>query len=172
MYHIKQDKRSLSTAQTIENGIYECLKNKPLQEVTISDIHHVTGISRATFYRLFDTIEDVLLYMCDQYIEEVRTYFSKVGIFSSDNIGLASFRIFTEKYEFQKLLVDNHRQDLLAKIYEENFKYLGANSQLSFLNEHENDYIWNLLSAPAIFLSVLPPMSLGLHHKWKRPLEN
>lgn len=145
MYHIKNDKRSLSTAKSIEMGMYECLKTKSLNEITISDIHHSTGISRATFYRLFDTTEDVLIYMCDQYIEELRKYFSKISCSNTDDTGLLSFHIFTEKYEFQKILVDNHRQDLLAKIYAENFKFLGSqNTQLYGLNEMENEYIWEL----------------------------
>ena len=69
MYHIKSDKRSQASAVQIVRGLQECLKNTPLKAVTVSDIHRITGISRATFYRLFDTPEDVLVYQLDQMTE-------------------------------------------------------------------------------------------------------
>lgn len=69
MYHIKTDKRSQTSASQIVQGLQECLKTTPLKAVTVSDIHRVTGISRATFYRLFDTPEDVLIYQLDQITE-------------------------------------------------------------------------------------------------------
>ena len=53
MYHIKSDQRSQSSAAVIVRGLQECLKNTPLKSITVTDIHRVTGISRATFYRLF-----------------------------------------------------------------------------------------------------------------------
>lgn len=65
MYHIKSDRRSQATAAEIVRGMQECLKTTPLKSITVMDIHRVTGISRATFYRLFDTPEDVLIYQLD-----------------------------------------------------------------------------------------------------------
>lgn len=51
----KNDKRSTASARELVRGLMECLKEKPMNAITVSDIHRATGVSRATFYRLFDT---------------------------------------------------------------------------------------------------------------------
>lgn len=72
MYHIKSDRRSQSSAAELARGLNQCLKTMPLTAVRIADLHRVTGISRATFYRLFDTIEDVLIYQLDQMLVRIQ----------------------------------------------------------------------------------------------------
>ena len=65
MYHIKEDKRAQASVELICDGLKRCLKEKSFESVTISDIQRVSGVSRSTFYRNFDRIEDVLALMCD-----------------------------------------------------------------------------------------------------------
>ena len=77
MYHIKEDKRAKASVELICDGLKRCLKEKSFESVTISDIQRVSGVSRSTFYRNFDRIEDVLALMCDRVFEEAvfRTWF-------------------------------------------------------------------------------------------------
>ena len=65
MYHIKPDKRSQTSAKLITEGLYRCLAEKNFSNITISDIQRASTVSRATFYRLFDNLADVLEYECD-----------------------------------------------------------------------------------------------------------
>lgn len=65
MYHIKEDKRAKASVELICGGLKRCLKEKSFESVTISDIQRVSGVSRSTFYRNFDRMEDVLALMCD-----------------------------------------------------------------------------------------------------------
>ncbi|MGM9630236.1 TetR/AcrR family transcriptional regulator [Butyricicoccus sp.] len=65
MYHISNDIRMRNSAQQISNALLHCAKRKPFQEITISELHKEYGISRTTFYRLFDNIVDVLEYQVD-----------------------------------------------------------------------------------------------------------
>lgn len=85
MYHIKEDKRAQASVELICDGLKRCLKEKSFESVTISDIQRVSGVSRSTFYRNFDRMEDVLALMCDRVFEEA---------FASDysNISEAVFR--------------------------------------------------------------------------------
>lgn len=85
MYHIKEDKRAQASVELICGGLKRCLKEKSFESVTISDIQRVSGVSRSTFYRNFDRMEDVLALMCDRVFEEA---------FASDysNISEAVFR--------------------------------------------------------------------------------
>ena len=66
MYHIPNDKRAYKSAALLQDGLVACLKEKPLSAITISDLHRASGVSRATFYRLFDAPADILDYRCDQ----------------------------------------------------------------------------------------------------------
>ncbi len=70
MYHIKPDKRSQKSAALICDALFACLKEKPFQEITITDIQRTSFVSRATFYRHFDELADVLSYYCHQRFRE------------------------------------------------------------------------------------------------------
>lgn len=61
MYHIKNDKRSVRSAELIEEAFIKLLREKNLEDITIKDIHTRAQVGRATFYRLFDSKNDVLL---------------------------------------------------------------------------------------------------------------
>lgn len=66
MYHIKNDKRALTSARLICEAFQRCLQEKPYGQITISDIQRLSTVSRSTFYRNFDSLEDVLSLLCDK----------------------------------------------------------------------------------------------------------
>lgn len=66
MYHISDDPRAQASAKRICEALIDHTKAKPLSEITVSDLSRNFGISRTTFYRLFDNTVDVLEYACDQ----------------------------------------------------------------------------------------------------------
>lgn len=65
MYHVSNDKRSKKSAELIWQGMEACLQEKSLDKLRITDIYEKSYVSRATFYRLFDSLQDVLVYECD-----------------------------------------------------------------------------------------------------------
>lgn len=71
MYHIRNDKRTLRSAQRIYEGLVACLAHKPFCQVTISDVQRESGVARTTFYRGFDNLSDVLAWRCDECFREV-----------------------------------------------------------------------------------------------------
>lgn len=71
MYHIKKDKRSQKSAALIYEGLQQCMQKKPFDQITITDIQRASFVSRATFYRHFDQLSDVLYWRCDQCFAEV-----------------------------------------------------------------------------------------------------
>lgn len=70
MCHIKTDKRSQTSAALIAQGLLRCMESKDFAKITITDVQQESTVGRATFYRLFDTLPDVLAYLCDQAFEE------------------------------------------------------------------------------------------------------
>ncbi len=68
MYHIKRDARSHHSAEAIVEGLETCLKKKAFSDLTVSEICLTAGIGRATFYRLFDNLTDILAYQADEVV--------------------------------------------------------------------------------------------------------
>ncbi len=95
-----------ASVELICDGLKRCLKEKSFESVTISDIQRVSGVSRSTFYRNFDRIEDVLAPMCDRVFEEA---------FLSDyaNISEAVFRTWFRHQELIETIVGIDRGDML-----------------------------------------------------------
>lgn len=106
MYHIKEDKRAKASVELICDGLKRCLKEKSFESVTISDIQRISGVSRSTFYRNFDRMEDVLALMCDRVFEEA---------FASDysNISEAVFRTWFRYADMIEAVVGIGRGDML-----------------------------------------------------------
>ena len=106
MYHIKEDKRAKASVELICGGLKRCLKEKSFESVTISDIQRISGVSRSTFYRNFDRMEDVLVLMCDRVFEEA---------FASDysNISEAVFRTWFCHADMIEAAVGIGRGDML-----------------------------------------------------------
>lgn len=71
MYHIRNDKRAIQSSELIYNGLLECIRKKPFDQITISDLQKASGVARSTFYRAFDNISDVLFWKCDTCFNEV-----------------------------------------------------------------------------------------------------
>ncbi len=77
MYHIVQNKRAQTSAECVGEGLFVCLKSQSFGETSVSDICRAAGVSRATFYRLFDTPTDVLCWCCDRTAQGLDAYLSQ-----------------------------------------------------------------------------------------------
>ena len=78
MYHIPNDVRARKSVELILQGLYKALEKKSLNDIKVNDIYLNCYVSRATFYRLFDSIYDVLLYQCDLIINEMLTSIAEI----------------------------------------------------------------------------------------------
>lgn len=79
MYHIKKDKRTYSSAALLCEGLASLLERKPYPEISIADVCAACGVARSTFYRLFDTLDDLLLYQFDSLFEETLAAYQHSG---------------------------------------------------------------------------------------------
>lgn len=73
MYHIKNDRRSQKSAELIYKGLSDLIEKKSYDMITITDIQKASGVGRATFYRSFDNVNDVLYWQCALHYREVMT---------------------------------------------------------------------------------------------------
>ena len=66
MYHIAKDRRAEKSAALIYEALLGLLGKRSLSSVTVKDVTDAAGTGRATFYRLFDNITDVLSWKCEE----------------------------------------------------------------------------------------------------------
>lgn len=156
MYHIKSDKRSQSSAEGIVRGLQECLKTKPLKAITVSDLYKASGISRATFYRLFDTPEDVLIYQLDQMTEGAVQLYEQGSNLPAAELLEKTIETGLQNHDFIRALVENGRQDLLFRYTERSFHKLDTLKAIfpENMSKTERDYIIAHLSMSLVATQI------------------
>lgn len=67
MIHMKKDLRVKKSAQLLLEGLVSCMKRaESFDEIHVLDVVEESGVSRATFYRNFDTLIDLLVWWCEE----------------------------------------------------------------------------------------------------------
>ena len=108
MYHIKQDKRAEASVELICEAVMELLREKSFDEITISDVQRRSTVSRSTFYRNFDNLEDVLELLCDR-------GFDKITAGDGAPVYIRVFHYWFNNPVVLKALVNTGRTDILAE---------------------------------------------------------
>ena len=147
MYHIANDKRALRSAKYIYEGLEKCLNKKSFDKITISDIHEESYVSRATFYRLFDNLRDVLVYRCDLIFDEIIEALWKLNEVTAKNIFIKYVELWMEYSDFLEKLINN---GFINIIYEAHVKRMDIIKELLLpdigINNSEKDYLLSILS--------------------------
>lgn len=168
MYHISKDKRVQKSAELIWQGMEQCLREKPFHKLRISDINKKSYVSRATFYRLFDTLQDVLVYECDQIYDQLAEAVEGTPLpFNQD-----FFLLLIEKWMKQEVLiqtlVENNLTGILYDTHMKNRDFMKAVFlKDTAFSEYEADYMVSLLA------NMIPAaMNIWYQHgKRESPLE-
>ena len=147
MYHISNDKRAKKSAELIWQGMEQCLLEKSFDKLRISDINQKSYISRATFYRLFDSLQDVLVYECDRIYRELAEAVEHADFTSRQEF----FILLVEKWMAQdvliKTLVENNLTGILYDTHMKNKEFMKAVFlEDTALSECETDYMVSLLA--------------------------
>lgn len=106
MYHIKPEKRTRASAELIIEAVLRLMQEKPFDQITIMDVQRASSVSRSTFYRAFDRMEDVLELLCDQ-------GFAEAFRVRGRSIPEAVFRYWSKNSLVLETLVQIHRPDIL-----------------------------------------------------------
>lgn len=120
MYHVKDDKRALVSAQMIYEGLMECLRTKKIEEITVKELVNASGVGRATFYRNFDSPIDVLHMKCDKCFEEVLSGY--LAQYNKEQSGRSSlldyfFSYWMERSDLLEALAAANRMDIITQCH-------------------------------------------------------
>lgn len=120
MYHISKDARSERSARLIIKGLDSCLQRKRFADLSVSDIQRASGVSRSTFYRLFDNPVDILTMLCDSVISEGVKKLEQLESYNGSSILLIQIELWRKHRSVLEMVVKSERPDL---IYQSNMKY-------------------------------------------------
>lgn len=159
MFHIKSDKRSQTSAKLIVDGLHTCLKSKSFSDITITDIQKVSSVGRATFYRLFDNLADVLAYECDSIFQQIVFDGKKLSITSKHAALVFFFSIWAEHYELLHIILSSNHLEILYKTFRNYALEIGSimNPDIT-VSEAELDY----------YVSGISFLLLGILEQWIR----
>ena len=115
MYHISDDIRARKSAQRICDAVLAYSRRKPFADISISDLNKEYGISRTTFYRLFDNTVDVLEYSCDQMGREILLNLPGDSL---KELVINAISALRDRREFIGLLYQSGHMDIFLRIQE------------------------------------------------------
>ncbi len=71
MYHIKDDQRSIESAERLYEGLAKLMQDQPFHSIKVKALVEASNVGRTTFYRNFDEIAVVLRLRSDQVFEDM-----------------------------------------------------------------------------------------------------
>lgn len=122
MYHIKPDKRSQASAAMLYGALMECLREKPFEQISITELSARATVGRSTFYRNFDEIADLLYWKCDQQFADVLQRYLREVHPSGQPLGLPQymFGYWMEHSEVLETLLSIRRIDIIYDCFARN----------------------------------------------------
>ncbi len=116
MYHTKNDPRAIRSADLLYNGLAKLMQQRPFDTISVTDLVQAAHVGRTTFYRNFDTIEDVLRLRSDQVFDEmiqrIIVYVEAHGNESGSMLLKPVLRYFYSNSEIVELLMQADRLDI------------------------------------------------------------
>jgi len=140
MFHIKNDKRQQSSALLLMKGLTKCLQNHRMSEISVSDLCSVSGVSRSTFYRMFDTPLDLLEYTSNYYVERAIADYSEEVFKTEEDFVLYSLIYWNNHTDLLEAVVNCGRIDIIRKSFESHSEMLLPLMENQF-NENELEYV-------------------------------
>lgn len=147
MYHIPEKRRPQESAQLICDGLERCLEEKPFSKIRINDVARASFVSRATFYRLFDSITDVLAYECDRVFAERMRVAADASFASKTEQAVFSAKIWLSHPTLIRAIVENDLYYILFETHAKNAELLKKLYPLPFEDEKQVDYFLSVLSS-------------------------
>lgn len=115
MYKICKTEKSQKRQIEVERALYELLKKKNYDDITVTELCESVNMPRKAFYRYFDEKKDVLDFMLDQTL-------TKYGYFFNSNLKRNHRKELEEYFRFwlenKELLEILDKNDLINSLFE------------------------------------------------------
>ena len=105
-------KPSDRSKERIRDALLELLARKSFANISVAEITRQAGVARLTFYRNFETREEVLLYHLDKLFEECVDEIENDTASTLEDALAEVFSYWREQGEFTRLLTKNNLEHL------------------------------------------------------------
>lgn len=163
--HIKPDIRAERSAKLLYNGLVEVLKTKEFNKVTVSDISAASTVGRATFYRNFDEIPDLLYWKCSGDFKLMLTEFteSRPELKEEDELLLYVLRFWMSGNHLKilEILMDIGRLDIIYNSFVDNADILMDYVRARGVQMSTDDYTYFISVRAGFFVGVIRAWIVG-----------
>lgn len=147
MYHIKEDKRSKKSLNLILQAFDRCLEIHPFKDMTITEVCHESTVSRATFYRLFDNLEDIIIYKCELLAEEFSKSIAGCSVYEVQS---KFFSKWMDNISLLKIIEELHRTEIIYDCHQKYMKQLQTDNQYAGLSNEFTEYHFAILTSTLV----------------------
>lgn len=116
-----QEKQKEQSKEWIADAFFAQLQKKNYEDITVSEIVKKADLSRRTFYRIFDSKQDIITCLLDRimpdYIEELKTLPEK----KRDYLAIATVNFVNRHLELFRCLERNHLDYLIIDYFDQHF---------------------------------------------------
>lgn len=152
MYHIPNDRRAIRSAGRIYDALMGVLEYMEFPEISISELER-RGISRATFYRLFDNLSDVLEWKCETMMCESIAKAGEAEYSSFSAVLLSFISSIADNHNLISVLSANSKTYIL---YDLHMRHMAEIEEI-FFNGMELDEI-SRVSITSLLASMIPAL--------------
>ena len=159
MYHKKEDERFFNSSELLYRALIELLQTKPLEKIRVQELSQHSTVSRATIYRNFDSLIDILYWKCsDRFHTILSNYIQAPSHLNAPDAFLVHvFREWNLDITVLEQIIRLHRTDIIYNCFQENSPIImNALAQDFSFTETELRY----------FLSVRIGIFIGIVDAW------
>lgn len=121
MYHIKNDKRSIQSSERIYKALAVCMSSMEFNDISVKELIVEAELARATFYRNFDRLEDVLQLETDRRFDELyeylKIYYRSEPEFYKSFFIVPFLKFWYEDSKIIELLIKANQQNILKNSF-------------------------------------------------------
>lgn len=133
--------KTSKTKDRIRDGLYAAMKTKAYADITITDVIKASGIARASFYRSYKNLDDVLRDIIAKYRIGLERLFFPELLFSGKEPAINRIADFLQRIKIGDIpLTDLLHENLAMLIYRMGFGDIPVHSES--ISETERRYVF------------------------------
>lgn len=134
------DRRVKYTKKIIRETLINLLSEKDLKQITVSEICNIADINRATFYRYYLDVYDLLEKIEDDFVQEIKAAASNSKEYSVSSFSKELLTVFLDNKELVKILFNaKNNVYFLYDILEVAYEKCKEKWQNDYINISEED---------------------------------
>lgn len=133
MYH-GENQTARRSMRWLDDALMELLQTESYAKITVKDICRKADLSRQTFYKMFDSMDEVLEYHFSRLFAGFQESCGSLDDIGCQELACQFFRFFHDERVFVTILIENNMTYLLERQFEH---YLPQISLFRRINETE-----------------------------------